>query len=241
MAKTTTSLPRVVFFDLVGTLIHPKEPVGRQYARCAARFDPAADPERLASAFKSAMAAAPPLVFPGKSPAEAAVLERSWWKRIVSQVVESAGLSATLTGSAFDAFFQALFDHFATADAWSLFPDVLAAFAGLRARGVRLGLVTNYDSRVFALVEALGIAQCLESIIVPARVGSAKPGPLIFRRALEEMDVNGPDALHVGDELGDDYRGAERAGLRAVLLTRDGTPAPEGVRSIASLTDLISD
>jgi len=230
----------VVFLDLVGTLIRGTRPIGEQYAEQVERFGARPDPARLDRAFRQAMSAAPPMAFPGRTFGEAAALEREWWVAVVRDVIDRAGVADQLRGPAFDRFFVALFDHFTTSAAWELYPDVLPALTGLRERGITLGLITNYDTRVFPVLEALGLAPLLSAVVIPAHVGAAKPAPAIFLEALGRLGADPAGSLHVGDELDDDYRGAEGAGLRAVLLDRSGRyQREEGVRRIASLAELV--
>ena len=72
---------------------------------------------------------------------------------------------------------------------------------------------------------------------VYARV-AAKPGKGIFEAVLKSMNADAAHSLHVGDSLEDDYHGASRAGLKAVLLNRHNKPYND-VTHVASLTDLI--
>jgi putative hydrolase of the HAD superfamily len=231
---------QAVCFDLVGTLVRGRRPIGQQYADHLGRFGIAAEASRLDAAFGRAMRAAPPMAFPGRSVEEARALEHAWWRQVVRRVLAGAGL-APMDGPSFDAFFTSLFDHFTTGRAWELYPDVLPTLAALRARGLALGLITNYDTRVFTLLEALGLAPWLDAVTIPAHVGAAKPDPAIFRHAVAQLGVSPGEALHVGDELEDDYRGARAAGLDAVLLDRSDRPlAPGGPRRIGTLADLVT-
>ena len=150
-----------VFFDLVGTLVRGTKPIGQQYADWLRRFGVEPDPVRLDAAFHQAMAAAPPMAFPGRSFGEAAALERKWWNGLVRDVVTRAGMTDALSGGTFERFFAALYDHFTTAAAWELYPDVLPALARLRARGSVLGLITNYDTRVFRVLDALDLTRAV--------------------------------------------------------------------------------
>jgi putative hydrolase of the HAD superfamily len=214
-------------------------PIGQQYAEKARLFGARLDADRLGSAFRRAMAVAPPMAFAGRSFGETPALERAWWKETVRRIVDEAGDSGQLAGGTFDEFFASLYDHFTTADAWELFPDVRPALDRLRAGGVRLGLITNYDTRVFAVLEALGLAQLFAAVVIPAHVGAAKPAPAIFAAALDRLGAAPGDAVHVGDELDDDYEGARAAGLRAVLIDRDGRYRERhDIRRIESLDEL---
>lgn len=230
---------RVFFLDLVGTLVRGTKPIGEQYADWARRFGAVPDAGRLDTAFRQAMASAPPVAFAGRSFGETAILERQWWADVVREVVERAGLGDVLTGTTFERFFAGLYDHFTTPAAWELYPDVLPALTAWRDRGTTLGLITNFDTRVFVLLDALGLAPFLSAVVIPAQAAAAKPDRAIFDYALERLGVAGADALHVGDELDDDYRGAESAGIRAVLLDRAGRYRGEnGLRRIESLAEL---
>jgi len=172
---------------------------------------------------------------------ETAELEREWWRVVVRDVLAEAGVSGELSGPAFEEFFASLYAHFTTADAWELFPDVLPALGRLRDSGAQLGLITNYDTRVFAVLDALELAPWLSAVVIPAHVGSAKPSPAIFLAALERMNSRPGDALFVGDELEDDYFGAQAVGIRPVLVDRGGThrgvPGITRVESLAELSE----
>ena len=109
-------------------------------------------------------------------------------------------------------------------------------FAG---RAPPSALITNYDTRVFAVLEALGLSELLSAVVIPAHVGAAKPDPAIFRYALDRVGAAPAEALHVGDEIDDDYRGAEAVGMQAVLIDRRGIRGPIGLRRIESLTELL--
>lgn len=232
---------RAIFFDLVGTLIRGRRPIGEEYAVQLERFGVVADPWTLDSAFKSAMRDAPAMAFPGRTIQEAGDLERQWWRAVVSRVLATAGVVHELDGGHFDSFFASLFAHFATGQAWEVYPDVLPALTSLKSAGFLLGLITNYDTRVSPVLESQGLSSLLDSVTIPAQVGAAKPDAAIFARALASLGLHPGEAVYVGDEMDDDYRGAEAAGLTAVLLDREGRHrGVAGVRRIGSLADLVT-
>ncbi|HEX7298347.1 MAG TPA: HAD family hydrolase, partial [Solirubrobacteraceae bacterium] len=76
--------------------------------------------------------------------------------------------------------------------------------------------------------------------VISAELGVGKPHAAIFRAALERLGTAGP-ALHVGDSIEADVAGARAAGLEAVLVVRDGAAAPDGVRTVSSLAQLLED
>ncbi|HEY3382828.1 MAG TPA: HAD-IA family hydrolase [Vicinamibacterales bacterium] len=229
-----------VFFDLVGTLIHGRTTIGEQYAFWARRFGAEeADPDRLEAAFRRAMLAAPRMAFPGRSRRDAEALERAWWKQLVRAVIGDAGLSPALAGTTFDLFFENLFSHFTTEQAWQTYQDAIPALTRLHARGLIVGVITNYDARVYAVLDTLGLSPLLDSVTIPADVGASKPDAAIFAHALVRHGLDASDALFVGDELEDDYRGAVEAGMQALLLDRDGRwTGMQGIDSIPDLREL---
>jgi putative hydrolase of the HAD superfamily len=73
--------------------------------------------------------------------------------------------------------------------------------------------------------------------VTSAEVGAAKPDPRVFERALAVAGVEPGEALHVGDKVDNDLEGAAAAGVRGILVQREGEPPP-GVEAIRSLREL---
>ncbi|HEV2146840.1 MAG TPA: HAD-IA family hydrolase [Longimicrobiaceae bacterium] len=88
----------------------------------------------------------------------------------------------------------------------------------LRRRGYRLGVISNADGRVEALLESVGLRPHFDFVIDSARVGIEKPDPRIFRMGLERLGVAPEDAVYVGDIYEIDVVGARGAGMAAVLV-----------------------
>jgi len=201
-----------VSFDAAGTLFHPVRPVGELYATVAARHGVVVDAATLHARFGAAFAAAPPLAFPGVPAAELRARERSWWRAVVVRVF------AGLRFGDFDAFFDDLFAFFASADAWRLDPDAPALLADLRARGLAVLVVSNFDARVRGVLAALGLSPFVDRVTISSEAGAAKPDPAIFQRALAGLALHPADVVHVGDTVREDLRGARAAGVRVVLV-----------------------
>ena len=232
--------PRAVFFDLVGTLIRSTQPIGEQYAARARRHGASgANSELMSLAFRRAMQAAPPMAFPHLATLDGiAAAERSWWRAVVGAVVAECGLETALAGERFERFFADLYDHFTTAKAWETYPDACSTLDRLRGQNLIVGLITNYDTRVYPVLAALGLSGRLDSITIPALAGAAKPDPAIFTHALSQHGLAPSQAIYVGDEREDDYEGAESAGMRAILIDREGRCEGTGARRVGSLAEL---
>jgi putative hydrolase of the HAD superfamily len=84
---------------------------------------------------------------------------------------------------------------------------------GLRARGLEVAVVSNWDIGLTEQLERLGVASLFTSIVTTAEAGAPKPEPAVFRLALERLGVEAARALHVGDESGDE-KGARAAGMQ---------------------------
>jgi putative hydrolase of the HAD superfamily len=232
-----------VSFDLAATLVHVRGSVGEQYAAIARRFGievAAADIDRV---FPAALKAASSTMWPGptRPPQEVAEWEKSFWRSLVQGIFERLDIWNGIERDRFDAYFDALFEHFTTASAWEIYPDVLPAFERLRRAGSRVGLITNFDGRVFKVIESLRLAPLIDSVTIPAQVGAAKPDPALFRHALAINGADAREAVHVGDSLSEDVAGARAAGMGAILLDRNGRHTDvTGVTRITTLDDLPS-
>ena len=119
------------------------------------------------------------------------------------------------------------------------YPEVPGVLARLRASGARLAVVSNWDVSLHDVLERTGLRPLVDVVVISAELGVAKPDPAIFRAALDRLGAGPDDALHVGDSLEHDVAGARAAGLEAVLVARNGPTAPEGVRAVRSLAELV--
>ena len=222
---------RAITLDAAGTLMAPREPVGETYARIARTFGIAVRPAEVETRFRRALRAAPPLAFPGTDARDRTTRERAWWRDVVR-----AALGPGASRPRFAACFEALFTHYAQADAWHVFPDVGPALLGFRAYGLRVAVVSNFDGRLPGLLDGLGLTPALDLAVWSSAAGAAKPAREIFEVAARDLGVDLADVCHVGDDVDADIAGAEAAGAMAVHLDRTGRRSG----AIRSLTDLLA-
>ena len=128
----------------------------------------------------------------------------------------------------FDAYFDRLYGHYASAPAWRVYPEVPGVLAALRERRIVLAVVSNFDSRLPPLLDALGLAPFFEAVVCSGAAGAAKPDRAIFAHALAALGVEASEALHVGDSREADYDGARAAGIEALLVERGTTAQRAG-------------
>ena len=136
---------------------------------------------------------------------------------------------------------EELTDLLLSALRFDAYPDARPALLRARGTGARVVVVSNWDVSLADVLERVGLAPLLDAVVTSAGVGAAKPAPEIFAHALGLAAVGPEDALHVGDSLDEDVRGATACGIAAVLLRRGdgiGGPAPDGVATIGGLTEL---
>lgn len=228
--------PRVIFFDAAGTLFGMKGSVGEVYLSLARKYGVTADRDMIQHAFVEAFDAAPPPVFAVQDPQEIKSCERLWWFDVVHHVFYRVGMF-----EGFDEYFEEVFAYFSRPDAWELYEDTVATLSELEALQIELGIVSNFDSRLYEILVGLGIDRFFESVTISSFAGAAKPSPTIFQRALQKHGVTAREALHIGNSLRDDARAAAAAGLRGVLLDRHGGEAlPPDVVAIKSLGDVLA-
>jgi putative hydrolase of the HAD superfamily len=151
----------------------------------------------------------------------------------VETVIALAGIEDR--SAARDAFFSI----YTGTEFFTVFPEVRATLAELRARGYRLGVVSNWETRLPTLCAAHGIDTYLDFAVISEVEGYAKPHPHLYRRALELAQTSADRVVHVGDKLREDVEGAAQVGIRGILIDRGIPPATDFSPQIASLADLI--
>lgn len=210
--------PQVIFLDAVGTLFGVRGSVGDVYSQIAHQFGITVSADALNQAFYESFKTAKAPAFPDSDPADISAQEFSWWLTIATQTFKRVGVIHQFSN--FAEFFSELYNHFATADPWFVYPDVLPALHRWHHLGIELGVISNFDSRLYAVLDALELAKFFASITISTEVGVAKPDSKIFNTALQHHHCPAQAAWHIGDSLNEDYHGANAAGLRGILLSR---------------------
>ena len=120
----------------------------------------------------------------------------------------------------------------------TVYPDAESALGQLQQRGLALGVVSNYNALLRVQLAELGLEDWFSVIVNSADFGEAKPHPGIFLEGVKQLGASPERVLYVGDDLHNDYLGAQQVGLHAVLLNRDSVAIPTDVRAIATLNEL---
>lgn len=109
---------------------------------------------------------------------------------------------------------------------FSVFDEVPEALARLRAAGLRLVVASNWDASLDSVLDRAGLLEQLDGVVNSASAGYAKPDPRLLESALLLAGVPAHRALHVGDGFREDVGAALAAGVRPLLLARDGRAGP---------------
>jgi len=223
---------KAIFFDAGGTLFEPNPSVGHIYAEIAAKYGMKVDSVRIEELFRSEFGRRDKK--PNIHAHDNEQNEKLWWRDLVKSVFEKATALQD-----FERFFDDLYDYFATAAAWRLFPESMKVVEGLKESGYILGIVSNWDSRLLSICKQMGFDLRFDFILASAVVGSAKPNPGIFREALSRASVKPAEALHIGDSVENDIRGAQQSGIDALLIDRHGRKV-DNMTAIRSLTEIFN-
>jgi putative hydrolase of the HAD superfamily len=133
-----------------------------------------------------------------------------------------------------------VYDEFGKPDRWSAYADVEPAFHRLAARGLRLGIISNWDRRLTGLLDGLGLGDVLETVVSSAEVGLHKPDPRIFELACARLGIEPGEAAHVGDHHYADIIGATAVGMTPVLIDRHGGAEVQPGLFLTTLDDIES-
>jgi HAD superfamily hydrolase (TIGR01509 family) len=206
-------MTRAVFLDALGTLVELEPP----WVSLRDRVPAEVSDERLVAALRKEMAYYRDHAHEGRDEASLAEL-RERCARIVSQEL---GRELTV-------------DELLDAIRFEPYPDTVPALEELRERKLRAVVVSNWDISLPGVLERCGIAGLIDATVTSAGVGARKPDPAIFRAALELAGAGPDEALHIGDTAEEDVTGASAAGIRALLIDRDG-----GDGDISSLEEIV--
>jgi len=228
---------KAVFFDAGHTLLYAHPDLGTVYAEATASFGVRLAPERYAETFVPVFQETTKIYSSTSTASDAQ--DVAMWRDITRRIYDRL---PPLSGIPFDAWFETLYRRFGSPDVWRFYDDVETVLRDLKSRGLKIGVVSNWDTRLKAISDGLGLTPLVDFIVISAEVGVRKPDPGIFRMALDRAGVRPDEAIHVGDLLEEDVEGARRAGVRAVLIDRKkritaGGP-PADVRVVNSLAEL---
>ena len=209
---------QAVFFDAVGTLLFPDPPASEVYAAIAREEGLSDTVMEIEQRFRVAFRAEEKVDRAGGW-VTGEPREENRWRRIVQ---------ATLPKLADpDAGFRRLFAHFSRPSAWRVHPEAATVLLALQKRGVKLGIASNFDRRLDAVVGGLdALTPARELIVISSGVGFRKPAAEFFAAVVDAAGCPADAILFVGDDIENDHDGAASAGLAPIMLDTDGRHSP---------------
>lgn len=121
---------------------------------------------------------------------------------------------------------------------YSMYPDTIPALEALKASGLKLAVLSNWDTTLFRTLDEFGLTPFFDVIIASLVEGVEKPHPRLFEILTERSGVAAAEILHVGDDPVADVSGARGAGMYALLIDREPEAVPATGR-ITSLTQIL--
>jgi putative hydrolase of the HAD superfamily len=227
--------PKAVFFDAGETLVYPHPSFAELFTEVLRAEGVVVDPavvQEVVSAYSQKFTET---VQSGEARLWSTSPERSrvFWDGVYRGFLEEVGVS-----DHHDRLVDRLYTTFTDLASYRLHPDVIPTIDRLRAAGISLGVISNFEEWLERLLETLGVTAYFPVLVISGVEGVEKPDPEIFRIALERAGVSAEESVYVGDHPFFDIEAAEEVGMVAVLIDRRGRyPDAEGIR-ITSLEDL---
>jgi putative hydrolase of the HAD superfamily len=214
-----------VLFDAAETLFTTRGSVGEIYGRVACDYGCMASTESIEAAFLRQFQHSGPLSTDN---------ERAWWRDVVHRVFSDVGMVRS-----FEDFFSKVYDQFRDDRGWVLFPETRETLAELKSRNLKLGVISNFDSRVYEVLRHLDILTFFDTVTISSETGYAKPDPEIFEAAIRALGFAASRVLLIGDSLRDDVQAGLRAGIHSLLIDRKDRYSNPGVSKISSLREVL--
>jgi putative hydrolase of the HAD superfamily len=221
-----------VYFDAVGTVMLPRPSVVDVYRDTAARYGHDLPRDVVKARMLAAYAVQEQIdLANGWKTSEPREFER--WQTVVFSTFSDTDQRANI--------FTELHAWFAKPEAWVPVPELAEVLSALQARGLTIGLASNYDARLRAIVQAdPAWAAFRPQTIISSEIGTRKPALDFFKCVIENAGCPAEQILFVGDDAVNDREGARNAGMPVLHIVRDQPAAPgqsADLRGILHLLD----
>jgi putative hydrolase of the HAD superfamily len=217
---------RAVLFDLGGTLIKTSPP-SKVLATILRDSGAPRSPEKIEDARKA--------VERQSDLTELPTLGETFWLNWNARILEHLGIHEESTRLA-----ERIVKEWWQYAEVELYADVEETLTLLRQRGLKVGIVTNgLDGDLREILRRVGLNGYFDIEVTSNLVGKMKPHRRIFMHALEDLGVEPEEAIHIGDLVDADYKGARSCGLKALLVDRDDLVKDPSVEKIRALTELL--
>jgi len=125
---------------------------------------------------------------------------------------------------------------------WKIFKETISTLETLKASGIGVGLISNWDTTARDVLSKTGILPLLDEVIISSEIGIEKPDERIFLHALDRIHVPAEECLYVGDNYYDDVLGSQKVGMDSLLINPFGKQGIEelpDIRKISNIDELL--
>lgn len=227
----------VVLFDAVGTLIYPHRPAAQTYFEFGREFGSRLKLSDVQSRFlttRQSVFAADDINFAGglSSPSSNEIEKQLWFNLVQQVFVDVQDIKG---------LFDSLWGYYSQPEHWMVYSDVPDCLVAMFQTGARMGLASNFDSRLSAIAASILDLRRLRWIFYSAKVGYRKPDPRFFTniesRICTEFESGvTPRFLMVGDHYINDVLAPARLGWSSIHIDRSQTMSHGNV--ISTLREL---
>lgn len=229
---------RWVLWDVKDTLLKVRGSVGEQYSKEAERWGLSLRPAEVNAAFRETYRQ-----YSSRYPnygVSQGLNGQIWWTGVMRDTLSRCKVNDP---ALLDTMATNLYQSFHNADKWEVFSDSKTALERCSSLGLKLGVVSNFDNRLEAILRSCGLLSHFSFLITSEAAGVAKPSPAIFHQALQKCGMPADRVAHIGDHYVYDYLASRAVGIHGFLLDRDDSHKEGDVpqeHRIVSLQDLPS-
>jgi HAD superfamily hydrolase (TIGR01549 family) len=149
---------------------------------------------------------------------------KDWWIDLISKLLTVSNIEID-DKQKLKEFSKFAYDEFGRDNCWTKYENCDLVLNVLKAKGYKLGIVSNFDERLPAILTNLKLNQYFDFILTPNECnGLAKPNKEVFLKAFE-LGLNGSkntgDYMHIGDSIELDYSPAKSLNFKSLLLLHD--------------------
>jgi putative hydrolase of the HAD superfamily len=221
-----------VFFDAGETLVHPHPTFPDLFASVLRRegvtVDPGAIGDRIIVVSDRFAKAARDQELWTTTPQRS----KTFWLSVYEIFLREIGVPHR------DGLEEKLYEAFTDLANYALFDDVAPVLEELHARGLTLGVISNFEEWLERLLDALDVTRFFQVRVISGVEGMEKPDPRIFRTALDRAGVRPDHAVYVGDSPVFDVEPAAQVGMLPILIDRRGRYPDATSGRITSMREL---
>ncbi|PVU94547.1 hypothetical protein BB561_002482 [Smittium simulii] len=156
--------------------------------------------------------------------------DHEWWKLVIKDTWLGIGVNNILVDAHLENGTTYLMNYFGSSLGYSLYPESVEALEKLHKKGIRMGIISNSDSQLHAVLDSVGLRKYFDFVLESSSTGMRKPDKMIFESGLNIFStilrretnekIEPSQVLHTGDHYYKDFLGALNAGFSAVYLDR---------------------